>query len=134
MKPGTLTVVLAGLVAVSGITYAFLRADGTPVAEAQSPSGAPVEVDNLADHPEKYTGEMTLRATVARVNRTKGVLSVIDAREFEACGSIDCAKHYLPVKVDGPLPEPKTVVTLTGRVTRTEKGLVFEASRVEVKK
>ena len=136
MKSGTVTVLVAGLVAVSGITYAFLRGEGAsaPVAEAQTPAGIPVEVDDLADHPERYTGEVTLRAAVARVNRSKGVISVIDAREFESCGSVECARHYVPVKVDGPLPEPKTVVTLVGRVTRSEKGLVFEASRLEVRK
>lgn len=135
MKSGAVTVCFAALVTASGIAVAFVRDGGASptVAEAQTAAGASVEVDDLADHPERYAGEVTLRAAVARVNRSKGVVSVIDAREFESCGSVDCAKHYVPVKLDGPLPEPKTVVTLVGRVTRTERGLVFEASRLEAK-
>ncbi len=135
MRSGTTTVLLAGLVTVSGIAFAFVRGGvPSPVAEAQAATGAGVEVDDLADHPELYSGEVILRAAVARVNRSKGLLSVIDAREFESCGEVNCARHYLPVKIDGPLPDPKTVVTLTGRIAHSEEGLVFEASRVEVRK
>ena len=138
MKSGKLAVALAAVVLVAGISYAFLREKGAVAeswesASAATASSALVQVDELAESPGKYQGEIVLKAVVARVNRAKGVLSVIDFREFEACGEVGCARNYLPVKVEGELPEPKTVVELAGEVVRTEKGLVFQAKRLEAK-
>lgn len=139
MKSGKIAVALAAVVVVAGIAYAFLREKGAfaesrgEPASASSALAGVVQVDDLADSPEKYQGEIVLKAVVARVNKSKGVLSVIDFREFEACGEVGCARNYLPVKVEGELPEPKTVVELAGEVVRTEKGLVFQAKRLEAK-
>lgn len=161
MKSGVIAVAVAGAVVLCGTTYAFLRgkeAPEAPVSVAAAEPNAPaagcpccggqdcptgcaaadspavVQVDDLADSPEKYPGEVTLRAVIARVNRSQGVMAVIDAREFESCGQVNCARHYLPVKCSGTLPEPKTVIEITGKVAKAEKGLVFEASRVEAKR
>lgn len=140
MKSGHIAVGVAAIVLVLGISNAFMRAgEGVAVADETPPkvetkAAPPVEVDDLAESPDKYMGEISLKAAVARVSKSKGVFSVIDAREFEACGEVDCAKHYLPVKFVGVLPKPETVVLLTGQVVKTDKGLVFEAKRVEAKK
>ena len=140
MKSGHIAVGIAAVVLVAGIGNAFMRAgQGVAVAEENPPKvetkAVPsVEVDDLAESPDKFKGEISLKAAVARVSKSKGVFSVIDAREFEACGEVDCAKHYLPVTFSGELPKPETVVLLTGQVVKTDKGLVFEAKRVEAKK
>lgn len=142
MKSGTIAVALSGLVVVSGLAYAFVADSGTPAqaqeasakGKAETKSAAVVQVDDLAEKPGKFQGEIVLKAAVARVNRAKGLLSVIDAREFEACGEVNCARHYLPVKLAGTLPELETVVFLTGEVVRTDRGLVFEAKRVDEKR
>ena len=39
--------------------------------------------------------------------------------------------NYLPVKVEGELPKPKTLLHITGQVVQSEDGLVFEAERME---
>jgi len=137
MKSGIIAVILAGLVLVAGITYAFIRDRGDAVADETSPpakleaSAAPVQVDDLADNPDKFKGEIVLRAVVSAVNRSDGVFAVIDSREFESCGVLTCAKNSLPVKFNGELPDPRTVVEITGEVVKGEKGLVFDAKRVD---
>lgn len=143
MKSGNIAVSLAAVVVFLGIAQAFLSNKGavataqeTPLAKAETKDSraAAVQVDDLADSPEKFKGEIYLKAAVARVSKGKGLFSVIDAREFESCGEVTCAKHYLPVKFTGELPKPETVIFITGEVVKTEKGLMFEAKRVDTKK
>ena len=139
MKSGTIAVVLAGFVVAAGITHAFVykRASATDqkptlAANAAALSGL-IHVDDLVKMPQGFRGHIVLRAVVARVNKPQGVFGVIDAREYESCGSLSCCDQpILPIKFAGDLPEPKTFVRITGRVARSEKGLVFEARGVEV--
>ena len=138
MKTGTIVVTLAGVIVVAGITFAFLR--DQPMVVVQEPSSAVqptvanelVQVDALAENPDHFKGEIVLRAAVAGVNEAEKVFGVIDAEEFETCGRVDCCeKDILPVKFAGKFPKPKTIVRITGRVTHNEKGLIFDAKRVE---
>lgn len=136
MKSGHVTLILSAMVVVGGIAYAFLRHDARlsikPVAaELQAETRKVVQVDELAANPEHFTGEIVLRAVVAAANEQERVLSVIDSAEFESCGVLTCAKNYLPVTFPGKLPPPKTVVEITGQVSKTTKGLVFEAKHVD---
>lgn len=137
MKAGHVVLTLAGLVVAGGITYALMR-DGASIdvqpatADSAASTRRVVHVDELAAHPEEFKGEFVLRAVVAGVKESEGVLSVIDSREYESCGVLTCAENYLPVKVGGKLPQPKTVVELTGLVVKNDKGLLFEASRLDV--
>ena len=139
MKSGTIAVVLAAFVVAAGITYAFLREKGPsvdrkpPLAAKPEASSGLIHVDDLAKNPEGFSGDVVLRAVVAGVNKPQGVFGVIDAREYEQCGSLSCCEEpILPVKFAGNLPEPKTFVQITGRVVRGEKGLVFEARSLEI--
>ncbi len=137
MKSGHIVLVLAGAVVVVGIAYAFMRdGAGFPVqraaAESQAAVRKVVHVDELAAKPEEFNGEFVLRGVVAGVKESEGVISVIDSREYESCGVLTCAENYLPVKLTGKLPQPKTVVELTGRIVKSDKGLLFEASDLDV--
>lgn len=158
MKSGTIAVALAGFVVVTGIAYAF-AADNRPsnavsdavaakepccseeggaatcedaTATCEPKTGEAVHVDDLAAKPEGYKGEIVLKAAVARVSKSKDVFAAIDYREFKKCHELDCAKHYLPVKFSGDIPKPETLVQMTGQVVKGEKGLVFEAKKLEV--
>ena len=137
MKAGHVALTLAGLVLAGGIIYGLMRdsvglAVQPAAAEADAGSRKVVQVDELAAKPEEFKGEFVLRAVVAGVKESEGVISVIDSREYESCGVLTCAENYLPVKPTGKLPQPKTVVELTGRVVKSDKGLLFEASRLDV--
>lgn len=141
MKSGTIVVGLAAVITAAGIGYAFIR--DRQVASAQegaTPRASSAElasddipgVDDVAATPEKFKGEILLRGVVAGVNQAEGVFGVIDVREYEACGVVTCAANTLPVRSAGKLPAVKTVVQITGRIVRAEKGLLIEATRVEV--
>ncbi|NOZ23999.1 MAG: hypothetical protein GXP25_23220 [Planctomycetes bacterium] len=138
MRTGILAVILAGVVVVAGITYSFIRNrdacvdEALPTAARPGPLSQVVHVDELAKDPGRFAGDIVLQGVVAGVKKSEGVFGVIDSREFESCGSLTCAENILPVKFAGELPEPKSVVQITGRVVRGEKGLLFEAKGVEV--
>jgi hypothetical protein len=139
MKSGITAVVLACIVVVAGIAYSFIHDDnpvdkGTTVTAKPNISSRVVQVDELAKSPEDFRGEFVLRGVVAGVRKTDGVFAVIDSREFESCEVLTCAANTIPVKFNGYLPDPKTIVEITGRVIRGKKGLVIEAKRVEVVK
>jgi len=137
MKSGIIAVVLAGIIVVGGITYSFIRKKYDPIekvatvaVESQELSKV-IHVDELAKSPEKVRGEFVLRGVVAGVSKTERIFAIIDSREFESCGVLSCAANTIPVKFDGELPALKTIVDITGRVIKNEKGLIIDAVRVE---
>ncbi|GBE35921.1 hypothetical protein BMS3Bbin07_00057 [bacterium BMS3Bbin07] len=139
MKSGIIAVILAGIVVVGGITYAFQRTEDRPVDEVvvaakTRGSSEVVNVDDLANKPEDFKGEFVLRGAVAGVSKTDGVFAVVDSREFESCGVLTCALNTIPVRFNGELPEPKTIVEITGRVIRGENGLIINAESVKAVK
>ncbi len=140
MKSGIIAVILAGIVVIGGIAYAFHRTGDKPVdgvvAVTANPRGSSevVNVDDLAKKPEDFKGEFVLRGAVAGVRKTDGIFAVVDAREFESCGVLTCAINTIPVKFDGELPAPKSIVEITGRVIQGEKGLIINAEHVKAVK
>ncbi len=140
MKSGIIAVVLAGIVVSGGIAYAFHRTvdgpvDGVVAVTAKTRGSTEVvNVDDLAGNPEGFKGEFVLRGAVAGVRKTDGVFAVVDSREFESCGVLTCALNTIPVKFDGELPAPKSIVEITGRVIRGEKGLIINAESVKAVK
>lgn len=138
MKSGIIAVILAGIVVVGGITYAFQRTGDRPVDGVVTVTPGKlsevVNVDDLANKPEDFKGEFVLRGAVAGVSKTDGVFAVVDSREFESCGVLTCALNTIPVRFNGELPEPKTIVEITGRVIRGENGLIINAESVKAVK
>ncbi len=134
---GHFAVGLSAIVVLLGVGQAFLYQDSTAQAQSEQTSIVDekqpdfVHVDELAKDPHAYPGEIVLRAVVAKSNESEGVVSVIDSREFESCGQLKCAENYLPVKISGSLPEPRTLLFITGQVVRDKQGLVFQATQVK---
>ena len=140
---GIAAVSAAAVVVVAGVALTFARA-ATPAdgAAASAPTTAPatrpaeelpeVQVDDLAKNPDAYAGRVRLRGVVAGVNKEEGVVALIDAREFEACGTVGCAETLVPVRVAGDLPKATTLVVVTGELVKSERGLEFKAESVQV--
>lgn len=137
IKTGHIAVGLSAILVVLGVGHAFLYQSNTAQAQSEQTATAEeqplgyIHVDELAKDPHAYPGEIVLRAVVAKSNESEGVVSVIDSREFESCGQLKCAENYLPVKISGTLPEPKTLLLITGQVIRDKHGLVFQATQVK---
>jgi len=140
MKSGIIAVVLASIIVIGGISYAFHRTDDSSIEKAVAVTAKShglsevVHVDDLAKRPEDFKEEFVLRGVVAGVRKTDGIFAVIDSREFKTCGVLTCAINTIPVKFDGELPSSKTIVEITGRVVQAEKGLIISARRVEIVK
>lgn len=136
MKSGRYIVAGAAAVTIGCVVFAFLResstaplpgtADQTDALASQS-----IHVDELTANPNDYTGRVLIRGIVAGINHEEGVVALIDLREFEECGTVACAKNYLPVRVDGTLPEPLSLIQVVGEITRGTNGLEVRAESVE---
>ncbi len=140
MKSGIIAVVLAGIVVIGGIAYAFQHTGDRPVDKVvavtakQRGLSEVVQVDDLAKNPEAFQEVFVLRGAVAGVRKTDGIFAVVDSREFESCGVLTCAINTIPVKFDGELPKPRTIVEITGRVVQGAKGLIINAESVKAVK
>jgi len=138
MRTGTIAVALAGVITVAGIACAFVRGEGDPGVtgpRAVAPSEMNrqlVEVDDLAAHPEAFPGEIAVRGVVAGMTKEEGGFGIVDARELKACGVLTCARNLLPVRFDGAIPRPKTVVEIRGQVVHGKQGLLLEAQGMEI--
>ena len=140
MKTGPLVVALAAVVVVGGVAFAFMQevpAETSPDTTAattavmdETPSQA-VHVDDLTANPDEHTGTVLIQGVVAGVDQKENVFALIDAREFEACGTVACATNYLPVRVTGTLPEPLSLVQVSGEIVTGTKGLEVRADALE---
>ncbi|MFN3166430.1 MAG: hypothetical protein ACE37H_05125 [Phycisphaeraceae bacterium] len=136
MKSSHIIVAGATAVIIGGSVFAFLREAPTEpspdAADAASASTSPfVHVDELAAHPDDYSGRVFIRGVVAGINQEEGVVALIDSREFEECGTVACATTYLPVRVNGTLPKALSLVQVVGEVTRGANGLEIRADSME---
>lgn len=138
MKSGMVTIVLAIVVIAAGITYALMYKPRRPIHTVAASSAEPnksskvIQVKELVQRTEPFEGEIVLRGVVAGVNEAQGVFGVADAREFQAEGTICADDVVLPVRFRGDLPEPKTIVEITGQVILDKRGQIIEAQRVEI--
>lgn len=94
--------------------------------------GGIVGVADIQSDPSSFKGVVTVTGVVARVSKEdKKLFAIIDTDEAKHCKSTGCAKFYLPVSFDGPIPKEWDEVNLTGRIME-QGGLVFQASKLDI--
>ncbi len=77
-------------------------------------------------------GAVVVTGVVARVSeKEKQMFALIDTDEAKHCKSTGCAKFYLPVHFNGPLPKEWDEVNVTGEIV-DQGGLMFQASKLDV--
>ncbi len=103
-----------------------------PAVEAvAAQSGIVLGVDELMKNVDRYRGTVLLQGVVSAVSPEQQALSLIDTREFQACGVITCAPLTLPVRWTGPMPSPRDLVRLEGEVQQVSGKLIFNARALE---
>ena len=120
---GTLAVL--GYAGVSLTQQSSLAAGGLPdlFGKAQPPlSSGALQVEDLAADPKGYQGTILVRGVMAVAPPDHpGMFAMIDSREARVCRDLKCAKNYLPVKANGPLPQPWDELNVRGRIVKGER-------------
>ncbi len=94
--------------------------------------GGILSVADIQSDPSSIKGTVVVTGVVARVSgKEKQVLALIDTDEAKHCKSISCAKFYLPVRFEGPMPGEWDEVNATGQIV-DRNGLLFQASKLDV--
>ena len=90
-------------------------------------SGEFINVDDLMNNPEVYTGLVQVEGIVSIVNPEKQMFGLIDLREFIECGVTTCASLTLPVQWSGAMPTSGETVHVSGEVKNSNGQFVFHA-------
>jgi hypothetical protein len=88
-------------------------------------------VDDFMKNVERYRGKVSLEGVVSAVVPEQQALSLIDAKEFQACDGTTCAKLTLPVKWRGPMPVLSDLVRVEGQAQEVNGKLIFVADKVD---
>ena len=141
LTSGTLAVLAAVIISISGIAYSFASKSGAAEKQTsdlseglENPSsriGAPtVSVRSIAKEPEAFIEPFLLDGVVAGINEKEKIFGVIDTEEFATCNVLTCAEAIIPVKYEGKPPAPKTRVHITGKLVASDRGYLFDAEHV----
>ncbi len=130
---GTLAVL--GYVGVSLTQQSSLAAGGLPdlFGKAQPPlSSGALHVEDLAADPKGYQGTILVRGVMAVAPPNyPGMFAMIDSREARVCRDLKCAKNYLPVKANGPLPQPWDELDVNGKIVMDDRFYYVDAESVD---
>ena len=119
------------VLALAGIGALWrLRSEPARPATPVSEPGAPLMVDDLRKQPGRLGSELNVLGVVGGSSEGESIFGLIDRREVESCGTVECPEFLLPVLWKGKMPEVRQVVVVQGRLQKTSKGLVLEAVEV----
>ena len=127
-RPKSLTVAFITAMAVA-ILLVFSIGQGFPTEEAASSTQAVSGVDDFMKNVDRYRGKVSLEGVVSAVVPEQKAVSLIDAKEFKACGVTTCAQLTLPVQWRGPLPAVGDLVRVEGQSQQVKGKLMFVADK-----
>ena len=108
------------------------RASGeTPRKESPQNDTPLLDVDHFMQNVDDFPDTVRVKGVVAARDATTGMLTLIDAAEFESCGTITCAALALPVLWSNHMPELADTVVVTGAVRESDGKLVFVADNLD---
>ncbi len=111
---------------------AFMLFGCTDTSSAKKKEGGILSVADIQSDPSGVKGTVVVTGVVARVSeKDKQVFAMIDTDEAKHCQSTGCAKFYLPVHFNGPMPKEWDEVNATGQIV-DKGGLMFQASKLDV--
>ena len=96
-----------------------------------SAADAVLAVDDLRNKPERFTGEIQVFGVVGGTKDSEHLFGLVDKREVEACGTMDCPEFLLPVRWRGAMPPVGDEVTVAGELQLSPQGLVLEATKID---
>jgi hypothetical protein len=107
--------------------------DNSPAQETGTSGSLPdavLGVDAFMTGVDRYRDRVvTVEGIVSAISETS--LALIDVAEYEACGTLTCARFILPIRWDGKMPQRETRVRVRGRVQEETDQLIFVADGFE---
>lgn len=127
-KPFTVAFITALAV---GFLLIFSIGQGFPAEGAAVSPKAVSGVDDFMKNVDRYRGKVILEGVVSAVAPEQQAISLIDAKEFQACGVTTCAQLTLPVQWRGPAPSLGDLVRIEGQAQEVKGKLMFVADKLE---
>ncbi len=105
----------------------------TPSLQAEVAAAPPkvLGVDEFMKNVDRYQGKVSLEGVVSAVVAEQQAISLIDTKEFRACGVTTCAQLTLPVQWRGPMPAVSDQIRVEGQAQEVKGKLIFVADKVE---
>ncbi len=119
--------------AITVLAVAFLLVF-SPTLQAGEVAAAPPKVlgvDEFMKNVDHYREKVSLEGVVSAVAPEQQAISLIDAKEFQACGVTTCAQLTLPVQWRGPMPAVRDLVRVEGQAQEVKGKLMFVAEKLE---
>jgi len=128
--PKPLTVAFITAMAVAFLLV-FSIGQGLLAEEAASSPQAVSGVDDFMKNVDRYRGKVSLEGVVSAVAPEQQAFSLIDTKEFQACGVTTCAQLTLPVQWRGPVPSMGDLIRIEGQAQKVKGKLMFVADKLE---
>lgn len=113
------------------LVLAFSTGQGLQVGDAAASSKTVISVNDFMKNVDRYRGQVSLEGVVSAVVPEQQAISLIDTKEFEACGVTTCAQLTLPVQWRGPMPAVSDLVRVEGQAQEVKGKLMLVADKVE---
>lgn len=118
---------------ITAIAVAFLLVFGPALHAGEAAASRPaiLGVDEFMKNVDRYRGKVSVEGVVSEVVPEKQAFSLIDPKEFQACGVTTCAQLTLPVQWRGPMPSVHNLVRVEGQAQEVKGKLMFVADKLE---
>ncbi len=120
---------------ITAIFLVFSIGQGLQAGEVAASPPKVLGIDDFMKNVDRYRAKVSLEGVVSTVAPEQKAVSLIDAKEFQACGVTTCAQSCaqltLPVQWGGPVPSVGDLVRLEGQAQEIKGKLMFVADKLE---
>ncbi len=116
---------------ITAILLVFSIGQGLQAGEVAASLPKVLGVDDFMKNVDRYRGKVSLEGVVSTVAPEQKAVSLVDAKEFQACGVTTCAQLTLPVQWRGPMPAVRDLVRIEGQAQEINGKLIFVADKLE---
>jgi hypothetical protein len=109
----------------------FSVSQGLQAGEVAASRQAILGVDEFMKNVDRYRGKVSMEGVVSAVAPEQQAISLIDAKEFQACEVTTCAQLTLPVQWRGSMPAVRDLVRVEGQAQEVKGKLMFVAEKLE---
>jgi hypothetical protein len=113
------------------VALLLIFSPGLQAGEAATSRQALLGVDEFMKNVDRYRDKVSLEGIVSAIVPEQQADSLIDAKEFQACGVTTCAQLTLPVQWRGPMPIIGDLVRVEGQAQEVKGKLMFVADKLD---